>query len=176
MTHWTVIPAISAIQEAVCDHTGVTVAELVSGRRDRRVVVPRMTAMWLARSANYTFSQIGLAFGGRDQTTVNSAVRRIEKMMDEDVAFADLVDRIIRAIGPVLEPRRVPMPDPGDNALIAALRAIARGRADCGRPIGGEEARQLARTALTDHGIGWGINPNGGSLLLGSNPPVSPNA
>jgi chromosomal replication initiator protein len=107
MTHWTVIPAISAIQEAVCDHTGVTVAELVSGRRDRRVVVPRMTAMWLARWANYTFPVIGDAFGGRHHTTVLSAVRRIEKMMDEEPEFAELVDTLIHAIGRVAVPRRV---------------------------------------------------------------------
>lgn len=36
-----------------------------------------------------------------------------------------------------------------------ALAEIAKGRTDCGRPLGGEVARQLARKILTEQGLGW---------------------
>ena len=41
------------------------------------------------------------------------------------------------------------------DTVLAALRRIARGRKDCGRPLGGEQARQIARAALVKIGEGW---------------------
>ena len=35
------------------------------------------------------------------------------------------------------------------------LRKIARGREDCGRPLAGETARQMAREVLDEQGFGW---------------------
>jgi hypothetical protein len=74
----------------------------------------------------------------------------------------------------VTEPRDLPAkrPDSDSNRndlqteLILALRAIARGRTDCGRPLNGEAARQVARRALNECGIGWGENPRGGPRLF----------
>jgi len=43
----------------------------------------------------------------------------------------------------------------GHNALAVTLSQIARGRADCGRPIAAEDARQLARGALIELGLDW---------------------
>jgi hypothetical protein len=39
--------------------------------------------------------------------------------------------------------------------LVIALGAIARGRADCGRPLAAETARQLARAAMIECGLQW---------------------
>ena len=39
--------------------------------------------------------------------------------------------------------------------LICALKEIALGRTDCGRPLAAEVARQKARAALIANGIGW---------------------
>lgn len=35
-----------------------------------------------------------------------------------------------------------------EDAAIYALKLIARGREDCGRPLGGETARRIARETL----------------------------
>ncbi len=43
----------------------------------------------------------------------------------------------------------------GHNALALALSKIARGRDDCGRPLAGEKARQLARDTLVELGLDW---------------------
>lgn len=42
-----------------------------------------------------------------------------------------------------------------NDALLTALKEIALGRKDGGRPLAAEIARQKARAILTEHGIGW---------------------
>lgn len=41
------------------------------------------------------------------------------------------------------------------QAFIDALREIARGRTDCGRPLAAEVAREKARKVLISYGINW---------------------
>lgn len=42
-----------------------------------------------------------------------------------------------------------------DPVLLAAMKAVAAGRRDNGRPHAGEMARQIMREALTQCGINW---------------------
>lgn len=56
--------------------------------------------------------------------------------------------------------RRIDTPAPCAAAdvleqLLPAVVAIASGRSDNGRPLGGEEARNMCRTALIGCGYGW---------------------
>jgi hypothetical protein len=39
--------------------------------------------------------------------------------------------------------------------FLDALKRIAKGRCDCGRPMAAEEARQLARETLIEGGVSW---------------------
>lgn len=41
-----------------------------------------------------------------------------------------------------------------------ALARIARGREDCGRPLSGEAARQIARQVLIDNNRDWSDRTN----------------
>jgi hypothetical protein len=43
------------------------------------------------------------------------------------------------------------------ESMYFALSKIARGRPDCGRPLGSEDSRQLARTTLVEAGLDWTI-------------------
>jgi hypothetical protein len=71
-------PRISVIQEAAMLHFGLTRAELISERRTRDIVVPRQIAMYLAKILTpRSLPEIGRRFGGKDHTTVLSAVRKI---------------------------------------------------------------------------------------------------
>jgi hypothetical protein len=81
-------PSLSLIIQMAADAFGVTPRDLRSDRRDRRVVVARHAAMWLARlMTGHSLPAIGRAFGDRDHTTVLYAVSR----MAEDAAVADRV-------------------------------------------------------------------------------------
>lgn len=43
----------------------------------------------------------------------------------------------------------------GHNLLAVAISKIAKGRVDNGRPLSGEDARQIARSALIELGLDW---------------------
>ncbi len=81
---------VEAIQEEVCRHYGVSIAELVGDKRDKRVVVPRQVAMYLSRELTQSsLPALGRAFGGRDHTTVMYAVNKVgTQMSDEGEIFA----------------------------------------------------------------------------------------
>jgi chromosomal replication initiator protein len=71
------------IQRAVCEEFGVEPATLRSSRRNRAAAEPRMLCMWLAR--RYTraaLSEIGDFFGGRRHSTVVSAKRKIDGLLN----------------------------------------------------------------------------------------------
>jgi chromosomal replication initiator protein len=71
--------SVETIQELVSNRFGVTVADLVSHRRERDVSYPRQVAMYLSRTlAEASFPAIAEKFGGRDHSTVMYAVRMIE--------------------------------------------------------------------------------------------------
>ena len=82
--------SVEAIQEEVCRHYGLSLAELLGDKRDKRVVVPRQVAMYLSRELTQSsLPALGRAFGGRDHTTVMYAVNKVgSQMSDEGELFA----------------------------------------------------------------------------------------
>jgi len=71
--------SVETIQAAISTRFGVSVADLVSHRREREVSYPRQLAMYLSRMvAEASFPTIAEKFGGRDHSTVMYAVRVIE--------------------------------------------------------------------------------------------------
>lgn len=71
---------IETIFELVTRHYDVTVDEILSPVRTRRVVEPRQMGMYLAyRFSGRSLPEIGRRFGGRDHTTVLHAARKIAR-------------------------------------------------------------------------------------------------
>ena len=92
---------LNDIQKAICDVFGVEAAGLRSEVKARALTEPRMLAMWLARK--YTrapWSEIGQFFGRRSHSTVISAHRRVERLMNQQgtVAVSDKTCRVEDAI------------------------------------------------------------------------------
>ncbi len=91
--------SVESIQEEVCRHFGITITELVGGKRDKRVVMPRQVAMYLSRELTpNSLPTLGRAFGGRDHTTVLYAVNKIGKLMAEEGEVFDAVQRLTQKI------------------------------------------------------------------------------
>lgn len=83
----------------VAAECGVTVLDLRSERKDRRVARPRQIAMWLARHATeYSLPRIAAAIGNRDHTTVLHGVRQIDGLREIDPSMRDLSDRLLRRL------------------------------------------------------------------------------
>jgi chromosomal replication initiator protein len=83
---------IEAIQREVASYFDVKLHDLKGPKRHRAVAHPRMIAMYLARRLTaMSFPEIGSRFGGKDHSTVISAVRKIERLVGSDPGLRSVV-------------------------------------------------------------------------------------
>jgi chromosomal replication initiator protein len=86
---------VEIIQRDVAAYFDVKLHDLKGQRRHRVVAHPRMVAMYLTRKlTNMSYPEIGSRFGGKDHSTVISAVRKIERLCAEDPAVRSVVATI----------------------------------------------------------------------------------
>lgn len=91
---------IESIQEAVCRHFDLKLAELKGQRKNKQLVWPRQVAMYLCRRhTTGSFPEIGQKFGSRDHTTVIYAVKKIEEAIAKDEEAASQVRSIEKTLG-----------------------------------------------------------------------------
>lgn len=77
--------SVEDIQRAVCQHFHLRTSDLTSKDRHKTVAFARHVAMYLCKQRlKCSFPELGRAFGGRDHTTVMSAVRKIENQREDD--------------------------------------------------------------------------------------------
>jgi chromosomal replication initiator protein len=77
------------IDDAATRYAGLAEGDLAGGRRSRPVSQARHLAMYLARDlGHFSYSEIGAHFGGRNHSTVVSAVRKIAAQVEADREFA----------------------------------------------------------------------------------------
>jgi len=76
---------IKAIQKAVAEQFGMSIAELKEKNNARDLVAARQMAMYLARTlTGASLPEIARSFGGRHHTTVIYAVRRVLERSQSD--------------------------------------------------------------------------------------------
>jgi chromosomal replication initiator protein len=91
---------IDDVQRVVGHHFRVTHTELVGKERHRRIALARHVAMYLCKhQLRCSYPEIGRAFGGRDHTTVMSAVRRIEDLRENDAEVRAHLEALRRKLG-----------------------------------------------------------------------------
>lgn len=72
---------VNAIQRLVCQHFGISHTDMVSPRRDHKVMRPRQVAMYLAKEFTpMALPALGRSFH-RDHTTVMSGIRKIARLV-----------------------------------------------------------------------------------------------
>lgn len=87
------------IQNKVCAHYGIKIADLRGESRTRALARPRQIAMYLCKMlTTKSLPDMGRAFGGRDHTTVLHAVRKVEELMRTEPQIAQDVDMLRRAL------------------------------------------------------------------------------
>jgi chromosomal replication initiator protein len=90
---------VDLIQRTVADYFNLSTQELKSKKRTRIVAFPRQVAMFITREVTeYSTTEIGLEFGGRDHTTVMHACQRIEDRMRTDPTLEPTVQYLIRSL------------------------------------------------------------------------------
>jgi chromosomal replication initiator protein len=86
---------IEGIQREVASYFDVKLHDLKGPKRHRAIAHPRMIAMFLARKlTNMSYPEIGSRFGGKDHSTVISAVKKIERLCGEDPTVRSVVSTI----------------------------------------------------------------------------------
>ncbi|MEZ4437643.1 MAG: chromosomal replication initiator protein DnaA [Polyangiaceae bacterium] len=85
LSHRTHTLSIEDIQRAVCQHFHLRTSDLTSKDRHKTVAFARHVAMYLCKQRlKCSFPELGRAFGGRDHTTVMSAVRKIVNQREDN--------------------------------------------------------------------------------------------
>lgn len=91
---------VEDVQRAACDYFNIRLAELKSHRRHRAVSFPRMVAMYVCRQRlKLSYPELGDRFGGKDHTTVMSAVKKIGGLVDKDEQVRTAIAAIERKVG-----------------------------------------------------------------------------
>ncbi len=91
---------IERIQNIVARHFNLDIKDMKSKRRSDAIAFPRQIAMYLARTLTDQFSttEIGNEFGGKDHTTVMHACNKIKARMSSDPYFVAKVNQISQEI------------------------------------------------------------------------------
>jgi chromosomal replication initiator protein len=90
---------IDKIQKQVSEYFNVTLSDLKGKKRTKQITFPRQIAMFIIREiTDYSTTEIGLEFGGRDHTTVIHSCQRIEDRIKTDSTIEPTVQELIRSI------------------------------------------------------------------------------
>ena len=77
----------------------MTLSDMKGKKRTKQITFPRQIAMYIIREiTDYSTTEIGLEFGGRDHTTVMHSCQRIEDRMKTDSTIEPTIQELIRSI------------------------------------------------------------------------------
>ena len=86
---------IEEIISTVAKAYNVKASDIKSKKKHKRFSFPRQVAMFLSRElTEYSYPEIGAAFGGKDHSTVIHATRKIEQSIETDPMLRNTVDRL----------------------------------------------------------------------------------
>jgi chromosomal replication initiator protein len=88
---------VEAVQKEVANYFNVKLADLKSPKRHQAIARPRQIAMYLARKlCKVSYPELGQRFGGKDHTTVLSACRKIDQLVQSDPKTRHTVEELER--------------------------------------------------------------------------------
>jgi chromosomal replication initiator protein len=91
--------SIDLIQKKVANAFNISFSDMRSKKRVKNIALPRQIAMYLSRQlTEYSTTEIGNEFGGKDHSTVIHAVTKISQKCDDDETFRIRIDNLVQAI------------------------------------------------------------------------------
>lgn len=91
--------SIAIIMRVTADYFGLSYNDLKGKKRTKAIAFPRHVAMYISRElTEYSTTEIGLEFGGRDHTTVMHSCQKIENSMKTDPTLEPTINHLIRTI------------------------------------------------------------------------------
>ncbi len=90
---------IDNIIRTVSDAYKLSANDLKGKKRTRSIVMPRQIAMYIAREiTEYSTTELGLEFGGRDHTTVMHSCQKIDAQLKLDPTLETKIQKLIQTI------------------------------------------------------------------------------
>ena len=90
---------IDNILRVVADFYKLSYNDLKGKKRTKNIAFPRQVAMYIARDiTEYSTTELGFEFGGRDHTTVMHACQKIEERLRLDPNLESTIQTLIRTI------------------------------------------------------------------------------
>jgi chromosomal replication initiator protein len=91
--------SVELIQRVVAEYFSLSSNDLKSKKRAQNIVFPRQIAMYIVREiTEYSTTEIGQAFGGRDHTTVMYSCDKIDERMKADPTLEPTIESLKRLI------------------------------------------------------------------------------
>lgn len=87
------------MQQIVANNYNISVEDLKGKKRNASIAIPRQIAMYICRVVvGETLPKIGLAFGGKDHTTVMHSVDKIKKEINTNSSFEEEINKLVSKI------------------------------------------------------------------------------
>ncbi|MCX8012959.1 MAG: chromosomal replication initiator protein DnaA [Rectinema sp.] len=87
---------VSSIIRTVADFYKLSTSDLKGKKRSKNIALARQVAMYIIReTTDYSTTEIGSEFSGRDHTTVMHSCQKIEDLIKFDAHFASVIQRLI---------------------------------------------------------------------------------
>ena len=91
--------SIENIMKVVANNYNISVSDMKSSKRQQKLVIPRHIALYIAYNlTEYTFSDLGYEFGGRDHSSIMHACEKIEKTIKTDPSLKQKIEYLIKEI------------------------------------------------------------------------------
>lgn len=90
---------IDTIQKVVAEHYNISIGDLKSRHRSKKVLIPRQIAIYIARElCDYSYPELGNEFGGKDHTTILHSYEKIVDQLKTDTVLNSTIQMLIRNI------------------------------------------------------------------------------
>jgi chromosomal replication initiator protein len=91
--------SIEVIQKVVADFYSLSTNDLKGKKRNQNIVYPRQLSMFICREmTDFSTTEIGEAFGGRDHTTVMHSIDKIQNRLITDPSLDSTIESLKRQI------------------------------------------------------------------------------
>ena len=91
--------SLDIIQKVIAENYQISVSDLKSKKRDKKYVVPRQIAIYIARElTEIAYTELGNEFGGKDHSTIMTAYKKIAEQIKIDPNLESKIQLYIREI------------------------------------------------------------------------------
>ena len=91
--------SLDTIQKVIADNYQISISDLKSKKRDKKFVIPRQIAIYIARElTEISYKELGDEFGGKDHSTIMTAYKKVSEQIKIDAILESKIKLYIKEI------------------------------------------------------------------------------